>query len=153
MPEELANSKRQAIALGLAIIAVCLVLYSVWRAMNRPPYVLSITSHESGGMIQLEKPGESPGDSVFSPKIHIPIAVNLDAQVRLQRDTNSIPHGIVEFMDTTTMPGRFLLRFDDVVIDVMPTGIVVNDVSYDWQPRDSAAPVVTPGVPEPPVEP
>lgn len=153
MPEKSARNKRQAIALGMAIMAVCLVLYSVWRAMNRPPYVLSITSHETGGMIQLEKPGESPDDSVVSPKIRIPIAVNLDAQVRLQRDTNSIPHGTIEFMDTTTMPGRFQLRFGDVMIDVMPSSIVVNDVSYDWLSRDSAAPVVTPGVPEPPAEP
>jgi hypothetical protein len=49
----------------------------------------------------------------------------------------SIPGCVVEFYDTTLLPGRFQIRIGDVLFDVMERGIEVGGKEVDWKPAES----------------
>jgi hypothetical protein len=63
---------------------------------------------------------------LVSPEFRVDIPVEKPQEVVLRSDAVAIPGCVIEFCDTTILPGRFKIRIGDALYDVMERGIVVE---------------------------
>lgn len=127
---EPAMSRRQVIALFLVgLVAGFAVLARVIHH-REPPYRMTLRRVDGQTVVQFTRPGRR----LVSPEfpVNLPLA---DPQV-VELHSDDVPiHGcVVEFHDTTLLPGRFRIRIGDRLFDVMERGIEAGGKKVDWEP-------------------
>jgi hypothetical protein len=70
---------------------------------------------------------------LVSPEFRVDIPLETPRVILLRSDDVSIPGCVIEFFDTTILPGRFKIRIGEVLYDVMERAILVDDKEFDWQ--------------------
>jgi hypothetical protein len=132
----ISRHRSQFVALAVTAILV-LALYWLWRSANGLPYLLHMKASENGAAVQFSMRDSGAGQARVSPIFKVPVSISSDSQITLTSPNVTIPQGLIEFSDTTTMPGRFRIRFGDVVLDVMEARIIADGVSHNWVPDDA----------------
>jgi hypothetical protein len=125
-----------------ALVTICLVLIGGviglclwWQSVNGPPYLLSIKPSGESAVVKFEQRDSREGGDLVSPSIAVPIRVDHESAIELSSGHVQVPGGIIEFADTTLMPGRFRIRFGDETLDVMEARIIVDGVDRAWIPK------------------
>ena len=98
-------------------------------AVQGEPYRMTLRRADGQVIVQFAR-----GDlNLVSPEFPANVPLDTPRVVVLRSHDVSIPGCVVEFCDTTILPGRFKVRIGEVLYDVMVRGIVVDDKEFDWQ--------------------
>lgn len=95
------------------------------------PYVLLMWPSKDGGTVQFLQ-RQDANTRLTSPIIDVPVLISEEQEIVLKSRDTIVPHGTVEFVDTTLLPGRFRIRFGDLELDVMEARILVNGGNREW---------------------
>jgi hypothetical protein len=128
-------SRRKGIALFLVGLVACFAalmhIGHLWLdAHQEPPYRMTLRRVDDQALVQFVRPGRR----LVSPQFPVNLPSARPQVVELRSDDVSIPGCVVEFYDTTLLPGRSQIRIGEVLYDVMESGIVVGGKELDWKP-------------------
>lgn len=73
-----------------------------------------------------------PDFKLASPEFPVDLPIDKPQAAVLRSHELSIPGCIIEFCDTTTLPGRFRVRIGKSLFDVMEARIEVDGRVFDW---------------------
>ena len=121
------------LTLGCGLASIATMLAAAKFAMNAiqgAPYEMTLRRSHGRAVVQFARPDRR----LVSPEFPINLPIEESRVAILRSDDVAIPNCVVEFYDTTILPGRFKIRIGDTLFDVMERGIIVGDKEYDWQP-------------------
>ena len=115
-------------SLAAALVLACVGLLGL---IGGEPFRVMVQPAGDRATIQFER----PDDGLVSPVFPID-RVGLSRQVGgLRVADRLIPACVVEFIDTTILPGRIRIRIDAQSYDVMERAVIVGGKEYAWQMR------------------
>jgi hypothetical protein len=129
-----AMSRRNTIVLfllGLFASSVAIVLFAKFGidAIQGEPYRMTLRRVNGQSIVQFAQVDIGS----VSPQFPVNLPIETQQVVDLRSEDVSIPGCVVEFCDTTMLPGRFKIRIGEVTYDVMEKGIEVAGKVFDWQ--------------------
>ena len=128
-------SKLSRVKLTTIVITIAVLCgLGIWMHYSRPPFLILVAPYGEGATVQFIQPeGGLEGTRVVSPIFTINTPVKQAFQAELTSADVAIPGAVVEFSDTTILPGRFRIRFGDKSFDVMSSRIIVDGQDVGWQ--------------------
>lgn len=119
-----------AIVLAIAVLLLGLIGGHAGRIiLSEPPFHMVVEPANGKAVVQFYRPGKE----LVSPRFTVETTCEACETVVLRSPEVRIPNGSVEFCDTTLLPGRFVILFEDVRFDVMEARVYCNDEEFDWQ--------------------
>jgi hypothetical protein len=129
-------SQRNTIVLllfGLLACSTAIVLVATFGidAIQGEPYRMTLRRFNGQAVVQFAQVDLG----LVSPEFPVNLPIETQQVVDLRSRDVSIPGCVVEFCDTTILPGRFQIRIGEVTYDVMERGLEVGGKKFDWQRR------------------
>lgn len=127
--------------IGLAIVAAASLLAHLVllrHYVNGPPFVMIMRPAANGGAtVQFIQP-QNRSRTTASPEFHIDVDLQAPFITSLNSSNVTIPGAVVEFSDTTILPGAFHLRFGKEVMHVMSSRVHWKGMDYYWAEANGA---------------
>jgi hypothetical protein len=116
---------------GLLASPVAIILVAKYGidAIQGEPYRMTLYRVNGQSVVQFAQVDVG----CVSPQFPVNLPIESQQAVALRSKVVSIPGCVVEFCDTTILPGRFKIRIGEVTYDVMERGIEVEGKVFDWQ--------------------
>ncbi len=125
--------------IGVAIVAACSLLthlLMIRHYINGPPFVMIMRPAAKGGAtVQFIQP-QNHGRTTVSPEFHVNVGFQAPFIESLNSGDVEIHGAVVEFSDTTILPGAFHLQFGKDVMYVMSSRVNWKGKDYEWKAAD-----------------
>lgn len=110
------------IVVMLAVLAGVFLVVVAWQAMQ-PAWYLSATNGEEGVLIEVHRgEDEQPTYSTILEDHHLPRNIHRTTVADFPKDI-----GTTGFADETIRPGRWIVHIDGVKLDIMESGLIIDD--------------------------
>jgi hypothetical protein len=125
------RKKVAAVCLAMLAAMVLIVLFAIvgFELLQREPYRLTLKRRADG---QVVAQFARPDLKMVSPEFPIDLPIGEPHAAILRSRELSIPGCIIEFCDTTILPGRFRVRIGKSLFDVMEARIEADGRVFDW---------------------
>ncbi|CAN5899174.1 hypothetical protein BH23PLA1_BH23PLA1_08560 [soil metagenome] len=122
------------LVLSAAVLLLLVLLFATAMVMTNRGEPFRLTIHPDGDhtLVQFSWPNEG----LLSPTFRVAVPVDEPQVIVLGRGEVTISGGVVEFSDTTLLPGRFQIRLGETHFDVMSSHLRVDGEKFDWEPEE-----------------